>query len=722
MECSTTSPLALSLALVLSLGVPSAQAGDKAADPLAEAAYLLARGGGAEQAAEACARRLNEDPTDPRAHYLYVTARTQLHDDEVLRLYYKSLAEAEDAAEAIRAARVLLIAQDWDNEGDCEEFDALLNKGFIDPGARAVAGYAVLRAHNWEACRKKEQLQEDLERYAPGPTTPAWGHGLWLSARLSLEPVNAGFQGKIGSFARQNPTLIRRLSNLWGRKAAGTHLEESQRVVLREAKRAQATGDKQAIHGAVRVFAQADDPARTAAEDALRVADPSWEGGSSDHKDKQALRKASKRYRPADALDALDEAGASLPETGEARALYQELRAETLLKLERPQEALESYRKAVTADPNDPDLANEYAWKAALEDEDLETALETIERGIDTFYSTDWPDRSWKRDPKDWRETLARSLSNSLDTKGWILHGLERNDEAAAALLQALLLREGGVFHTHLGLVQRARGKTTAAVTHISRGLALGTHDADLTDLATRALEEMAPTAGLWLPEGADGWVDAHRLVVKAADAEASGATDGDDGEEKEEEAHPLVGQLFPDLEFEVGGTIRTIGSFEGPLVVDLWATWCGPCVKALPHLEELAETYEGATFLALSVDSGLTEVEAFFGDALSERPFVVAWGGDETMGEVQIRGIPAVFIMDEEHRVTALVQGYQTGDTRIDEAVAAVLGIEGEAGEPAETPTETATEEAATEEAATEKAAAEETPAEETPTEAPTP
>ena len=63
------------------------------------------------------------------------------------------------------------------------------------------------------------------------------------------------------------------------------------------------------------------------------------------------------------------------------------------------------------------------------------------------------------------------------------------------------------------------------------------------------------------------------------------------------------------------GQTLNT-GALQGqPVLVNLWATWCAPCVKEMPLLDELASDYEGRMrVVTISQDmGGADKVAAFF-------------------------------------------------------------------------------------------------------------
>lgn len=78
------------------------------------------------------------------------------------------------------------------------------------------------------------------------------------------------------------------------------------------------------------------------------------------------------------------------------------------------------------------------------------------------------------------------------------------------------------------------------------------------------------------------------------------------------------VGTPAPDFTFSgPDGSDVTMADFEGrPVLVNLWATWCGPCIVEMPTLDTIAGDYakSGLVVLPISQDSGeAASVDSFF-------------------------------------------------------------------------------------------------------------
>ncbi|MEO7379697.1 MAG: TlpA disulfide reductase family protein [Sphingomicrobium sp.] len=114
----------------------------------------------------------------------------------------------------------------------------------------------------------------------------------------------------------------------------------------------------------------------------------------------------------------------------------------------------------------------------------------------------------------------------------------------------------------------------------------------------------MGPIAGLMLLGGCDRQKAAERQAAPTAD---QGPKKGLD------RSH--AGQPIPDIVIKDGdGEDTALSEFKGePLLVNLWASWCVPCVKELPTLDRLAAGKGPVKIVALSQDIGpIASVSAF--------------------------------------------------------------------------------------------------------------
>jgi thiol-disulfide isomerase/thioredoxin len=112
-----------------------------------------------------------------------------------------------------------------------------------------------------------------------------------------------------------------------------------------------------------------------------------------------------------------------------------------------------------------------------------------------------------------------------------------------------------------------------------------------------------------------------------------------------------------PDLvlaKVDGSGTL-SLAEHKGKVVlVDLWATWCAPCIKELPHLQELSEKFGAEDFLMLGVvlESGdPEEIQAFVAERAIRYPQVLGEEGTkDSFGP--FLGYPTKYLIDREGRV----------------------------------------------------------------------
>jgi thiol-disulfide isomerase/thioredoxin len=148
--------------------------------------------------------------------------------------------------------------------------------------------------------------------------------------------------------------------------------------------------------------------------------------------------------------------------------------------------------------------------------------------------------------------------------------------------------------------------------------------------------------------------------------------------------AHAGGGADVPNFELkDIDGNTFKLSEHlgKGPIVIDFWATWCKPCLRAMPHLEALRKKYESQQLLvvAISVDESRTSAKV--------KSYVKTHGygfrvpldpNQDVFRKLGGRAMPHQVIVAPDGSRIAVHTGYREGDERelekhITEALAAI-------------------------------------------------
>lgn len=147
--------------------------------------------------------------------------------------------------------------------------------------------------------------------------------------------------------------------------------------------------------------------------------------------------------------------------------------------------------------------------------------------------------------------------------------------------------------------------------------------------------------------------------------------------------AHSAVaveeGDLAPEFtlpDIHEGKPEITLADLRGKTVyVDFWASWCAPCLRSLPLINELYNKYQDQDFevIAINVDDPIEDGQDFLLDTPLD--YLIAADTDNTvLNRYGVTGMPTSFLIDKDGVVRMVHMGFRGNDIELIEAAVTQL------------------------------------------------
>ena len=99
-------------------------------------------------------------------------------------------------------------------------------------------------------------------------------------------------------------------------------------------------------------------------------------------------------------------------------------------------------------------------------------------------------------------------------------------------------------------------------------------------------------------------------------------------------------------------------------VMINFWASWCGPCRQEMPLLNDLHNKYErlGFTVLGVNVEENSSQAVDFISDTPVDFPILFD-SANEVSKAYQVIAMPTTVLVDRDGNVRYIHKGYKTGD-----------------------------------------------------------
>lgn len=264
-----------------------------------------------------------------------------------------------------------------------------------------------------------------------------------------------------------------------------------------------------------------------------------------------------------------------------------------------------------------------------------------------------------------------------LDTYGYGLLKLGKHDESEKALEEVYVNSKGEDPEINLHYIEALEkvGKYDKALETGTGAITKGKDSPEINDRLRSAFAGKAGKKGAYDDLGKDQKEKFEQMISEALKAKI-------DGIQKVLKETRLSG---PGTDFtltDLNGVPVTLTGLKGKVVIlDFWATWCGPCKASFPSLQKIYEKYQNndnVKILAINswerqknYSAQLDNAKSFMESNKYTFPVLIdEKDGDQfiVIGQYGVEGIPTKFILDKKGAIAWKVVGFENAQYMIDE------------------------------------------------------
>ncbi len=319
----------------------------------------------------------------------------------------------------------------------------------------------------------------------------------------------------------------------------------------------------------------------------------------------------------------------------------------------------EAYATLEAMPKKDGSKYNSLAWGMIEKGEQLEKAVIWAKRGVDLLKSTDAASKPPFLSENHWMMSTKWGLGLALDTYAYGLYQLGRFVEAQGASEEAFKLTRGTQVNINQRLVDcYVKNKEFDKAISVAQ-------ECIRKGKSNKKLVEAYKTAYVKVKGSEDGFtaaIEQSKAIVKL--------------DMKKDILKNVVNK--PAIEFalkDLDGRIVKLSDLRGKVVVlDFWATWCGPCKASFPYLQQVYEKYKSNSNVVILALNGWENTfgkdrEALVKKFVSNNNFTFPVLYDEGFVEKYgVEALPTKFVIDKKGMIQFKSIGFLRGDKMIEE------------------------------------------------------